>query len=201
MPRVAFWQPGTMSIGRTILMRMFGCPRGLLGWLGGVILARTNRVHAAWVIGLLDVREQDNVLEIGCGPGVAIQLLAGKVRHVAAVDPSAEMLRQAAKRNAAAISEGRVELRRDTADHLPFADASFDKLMALNSMHLWPDAFAGLREMLRVIKPGGRAAFAFTAYSGQRRGGVPELIGSAGFADCRMVETDRAFCVLASAPI
>ncbi len=109
------------------------------------------------------------------------------------------MLRQAAKRNAAAISEGRVEVRPDAADQLPFADASFDKVMALNSMQLWPDALAGLREVLRVTKHNGRAALAFTSYSGQRREGVPELIGSAGFDDCRVVETDRAFCVLASA--
>lgn len=186
-----------MSVGHDILMRMFGCPQGLLGRLGGVILARTNRRHAAWVIGLLDIGRQDSVLDIGCGPGVAVEMLAGRAHRVAGVDPSGEMLRQAAKRNAEAIGDGRVELRRDTADHLPFADASFDNVMALNSMQLWPDASAGLREVVRVIKPGGQAAFAFTAHSGQRREGVPELIGSAGFGGCRVVETAQAFCVLA----
>jgi hypothetical protein len=41
---------------------------------------------------------------------------------------------------------------------------------------------------------------AFTTYSGQRSEGVPELIPVAGFSDCRMVEADKAFCVLAIKP-
>ena len=114
--------------------------------MGGVILARTNRRHAAWVVGLLDVRRDDRVLDVGCGPGVALQMLAGKARRVAGIDPSKEMLRQATNRNAAAIGEGHVELRRESVDHMSFEDGSFDKVLAINSMQLWPDAFAGLRE-------------------------------------------------------
>lgn len=188
-----------MSTGRNILMRMFGCPRGPLGWLGGIILARTNRRCAAWVVGLLDVRQQDSVLEIGFGPGVAIEMLATKAGCVAGVDPSAEMLRQAMQRNAAAINEGHVELRQESADRISFHDATFDKVLAINSMQLWPDVSRGLREVSRVLKQGGLVAFAFTTHSGQPREGTPELIIAAGFSDCRVAETDQAFCVLASA--
>ncbi len=132
-----------MSIGSDILTRMFGCPRGLLGRLGGVILARANRRHAAWVVGLLDIRQQDSVLEIGVGPGVAIAMLAARARRVAGIVPSREMLRQVTQRNAATSSERRVELRRASADHLPFVDGSFNKGLAINPMQLWPDALAG----------------------------------------------------------
>jgi SAM-dependent methyltransferase len=185
-----------MSIGSDILMRMFGCPRGLLGWLGGVILARTNRPHAAWVVGLLDVRQQDSVLEIGFGPGVAIELLVHKAHRVAGVDPSEVMLRQATQRNAAMISERRVELRQASADHLPFVDGSFNKVLAINSMQVWSEPLAGLREISRVLRGNGRLALAFTVHSGQRREGVTELVAAAGFSDCRMVEADQAFCLL-----
>jgi ubiquinone/menaquinone biosynthesis C-methylase UbiE len=187
-----------MSIGRSILMRTFGRPRGLLGRLGGIIMARANYRHAAWVIDLLDVREPDTVLEIGFGPGVAIQLLAGSTRHVAGVDPSAEMLRLASRRNADSIGNGRVDLRQGSADVLPFAAESFDKAMAVNSMQVWPDASAGLREIWRVLEPGGTAALAFTACSGQRSEGVPNVVAAAGFFDCRLVETDQAYCVIAA---
>src|SRR5262249_5378637 len=159
----------------------FGQPSGLLGWAGGRIMARTNWRHAAWAIKLLQVRRQERVVEIGFGPGVAIQLLADKVSHVAGVDPSCMMLRQAEQRNAAAIRGGRVTLRRGLADHLPFADAGFDAALAVNSMQLWPDAAAGLRELRRVLRPGGRVAFVFTAYSGQSPTGVPEMVMAAGF--------------------
>ncbi len=185
-----------MSLGRAILLRMFGRPHGLLGRLGGIIMARTNRSYAAWVVDTIGVQPEDNVLDIGCGPGVAIELLAAKARRVAGLDPSAEMLRQAGKRNAAAIREGRVELRQGTADRMPFADDAFDKAMAMNSMQVWPDATAGLREVARVLKPGGQAAFSFSTWSGQKRDGVAERIAAAGFADCRVVETDQAFCVI-----
>jgi ubiquinone/menaquinone biosynthesis C-methylase UbiE len=188
-----------MGIGSDILMRTFGRPSGVLGRLGGMILARTNRRYAAWVVDLLDVRQPDRVLEIGFGPGVAIQMLAARAAYVAGVDPSAEMLRQATRRNAAAISDGRVELRRCSADDMPFVDGNFDKALAINSMQLWPDKLAGLREVSRVLRHDGQIAMAFTAYSGQQREGVTELIAEAGFSDCRVVETERAFCVLASA--
>jgi SAM-dependent methyltransferase len=136
-----------MSIGGSLLMRTFGVPRGLLGRLGGVVLARMNRRYVAWAVGLLAPQPQDRVLEIGFGPGVGIDLLAASAYHIAGADPSGEMLRQATKRNAAAISKGSVELCQASADRLPFPDDSFDKALAVNSMQLWPDKPAGLREL------------------------------------------------------
>ena len=87
-----------------LLMRMFGHPKGVLGRLGGVIMARVNRDAAAQVIEVLDVRPDDKVLEVGFGPGVAIQMLLHRVPagSVAGVDQSQEMVRQAAARNAIA---------------------------------------------------------------------------------------------------
>ena len=187
-----------MSLGRNILLRMFGRPQGLPGRLGGIIMARTNYRHAAWVIDLLDVGQHDTVLEVGFCSGVAVQLLAGSARHVAGVDPSIKMLRQAAKRNAEAISQGGVDLHQWCEDRLPFAVGSFDQAMAINSMQVWPDVPAGLREIWRVLKPGGNVALAFTAYSGQRSEGVPSVVAAAGFFDWQVVETDQAFCVIAA---
>src|SRR5437588_9547791 len=151
-----------MAIGRRILVRMFGCPSGLLGRLGGLILARTNRTAAATAIDLLAVRPGDSVLEIGFGPGVGIEILAERVEtgRVAGVDPSDEMVHQATNRNAQAIRAGRLDLRRAGADQLPFAAAVFDKVLAVNSMQIWPDAAAGMREVRRVLTSGGQAVIA-----------------------------------------
>jgi ubiquinone/menaquinone biosynthesis C-methylase UbiE len=189
-----------MTIGRSLVMRMFGCPRGLLGRLGGVILARTNRTAAAAAIELLAVRPGDSVLEIGFGPGVGVALLAERVGtgRVAGVDPSAEMVRQARARNAQAIRAGRVELRRAGADRLPFADAVFDKALAVNSMQIWPDATAGMREVRRVLKPGGQAVLAFTPYAGQSNAAVEAAVAAAGFDPPRVVARDDLHCVIAS---
>src|SRR5215831_17295545 len=101
-----------MSITRRMLLRAFGRPQGVIGRLGGMIMARTNRDCAAWVIGLLDVKPNDAVLEIGFGPGAGIALLAERTKagHIAGIDPSPEMIGQATARNAAAIGRGQVEL-------------------------------------------------------------------------------------------
>jgi SAM-dependent methyltransferase len=160
-----------MSITPTILLRAFGRPRGVLGRLGGLIMARTNRDCAAWVIGLLGIQPGDAVLEIGFGPGVGIEQAANATSagHVAGVDPSDEMVAQATARNASAIARGRVDLRRGSVASLSFANNSFDKAFAINSMQVWPDAMAGLREIRRVVKSGGMVALGFTPYSGQRK--------------------------------
>jgi SAM-dependent methyltransferase len=101
-----------------ILLRMFGRPQGVLGRLGGIIMARMNRNLAGRTIALLDVQPHDRVLEIGFGPGVGIELLSGVVSsgHVAGVDVSEEMVEQARIRNVEAIQRGKVELRRGSVE-------------------------------------------------------------------------------------
>ena len=99
-------------------------------------MARANRDAAAQVIELLNIRADDKVLEVGFGPGVAIQLLLQRLHtgSVAGVDHSQEMVRQAAARNAEALRNRRVDLRYGSAERLPFADQTFDKALAINSM-------------------------------------------------------------------
>jgi ubiquinone/menaquinone biosynthesis C-methylase UbiE len=185
-----------------LLMRMFGRPKGVLGRLGGIIMARVNRDAAAQIIGMLDLRPDDKVLEVGFGPGVAIELLLHRVPagSVAGIDCSQEMVRQAAARNAAALRNRRVDLRYGSVERLLFADETFDKALAINSMQAWPDARAGLREIQRVLKRGGNVALGFTVNSGQPKDGVAELLAAAGFAQTRIVDGSKLFCAIATKP-
>ena len=83
-------------------------------------------------------------------------------------------------------------------ESLPFDDNSFDKALAINSMQVWPNVPAGLREIRRVMKPGGRLALGFTPHSGQPNNGLTErLVAAAGFAKAHVVEGDEGFCALA----
>jgi hypothetical protein len=79
-------------------------------------------------------------------------------------------------------------------------DNAFDKALAINSMPVWPDAVAGLREMRHVMKAGGKIALGFTLYSGRSKDRVCDLLTTAGFANTRVVESERGFCTLASKP-
>ena len=137
-----------MSVLESTFLRMFGRPTGMLGKLGGIIMARMNAPFAHCVIRLLDIQPGDKVLEIGFGPGVGIQLLAKSAPggRVAGVDCSREMVKQATARNAEAIERGVVDLRHGSVEKLPFEDSTFDAVVAINSMQVWPDVTAGLRE-------------------------------------------------------
>ena len=182
-----------------LLMQMFGRPKGILGRLGGIILARTKRDFTQWVIPLLEVQPDSKVLEVGFGPGVAIQILAAiaSTGSVAGVDYSQEMVEQATTRNAKAIAAGIVQLHYGSVEKLPFADDTFDKALAINSMQVWSDAIVGLREIRRVMAGGGKIALGFTSAAGQSSIGVTELLTAAGFIDAHLVETEQGFCVLA----
>jgi ubiquinone/menaquinone biosynthesis C-methylase UbiE len=191
-----------VSAFERVLMRTFGRPEGVLGRLGGLVLAKTNQPCAAWVIDLLAIRGNDRVLEVGFGPGVGIQLLAESAQagHVAGIDLSREMVKQAMARNAQAIARGHVDLRIGSAEYLPFEDNTFDKALAINSMQVWPDATTGLAEMRRVMKSSGRIALGFTVHSGQQRSGLIERLTGAGFVEAKLIEADKAFCALAVKP-
>ncbi len=188
-----------MGLAENLLRDSFGRPKGLLGKIGGFILARTNRKCAAWVVDILDVKPDNRVLEIGFGPGVGLELLARQapMAKVFGVDVSEEMFRQATARNRAAIARGQMELRLGPAENLPFSDQRFDKALSINSLHIWSDPNAGLREVWRVTKPGGRIAFAFTPQSGQGKEGLLPRLAEAGFSDIQIVDGAGCFCVLA----
>lgn len=133
----------------------FGHPRGLLGQLVGAVMAFENRKRIIWAVEQLCVQSSDHVIEIGYGPGVGISLLAEKAAMVGGVDISNVMLWQASRRNAQAIRDGRVILRQGSAQAIPFGDAKFNRVLAINSLHIWPEAIVGLRECYRVLRPGG----------------------------------------------
>src|SRR5262249_49842801 len=127
----------TMNVKRAIvaaLIRQFGHPRGAVGHVAGWVMAHrsSNRRRNRWVAALLAVRPTDRILEIGSGPGLAIAALSrrvGPAGHVYGIDRSAVMLRQAARRNAAAIRAGRVTLALGTVERLPAAlDGPFDAI-------------------------------------------------------------------------
>jgi SAM-dependent methyltransferase len=115
-----------MSFLRGLLLRAFGRPEGLLGRIGGVLMARGNRDCAAWVVDQLAINADDAVLEVGFGPGVGIALAAeaAPAGRVAGVDPSAEMLAQAKARNAEAMRSSHVDLHLGSVERSGAAAAS-----------------------------------------------------------------------------
>jgi SAM-dependent methyltransferase len=146
------------------LCGQFGRPTGFWGRVAGLIMATraSNRERNAWVVRLLDIQTRDWVLEIGCGPGLAI----GQITHLATegyvvgVDHSEVMIQQARRRNAEAFRLGRVDLRLASVSALSSMQERFDKVLSVNSIQFWDSPVERLRELRRLMRPHGTIAVA-----------------------------------------
>ena len=97
-------------------------------------------------------------LDLGCGPGyVAAQMarLVGPSGHVHALDVNADFVTRARAVAAEAGVAARVEVHHLTSERFPLADGTCDRALAKNVLEYVPDAAATLRELHRVLKPGG----------------------------------------------
>lgn len=145
-----------MSSFVDVLDRTFGHPRGLLGKLGGAVMARGNAATERHIVSVADPTGEDTVLVLGPGPGIGLRAAAQRARLVIGVDPSDEMLRLCRARCAVAVERGTVELRAGTAAATGQPDESVDVVLSVNNLQLWDDRHAALVELFRVLRPGGR---------------------------------------------
>jgi ubiquinone/menaquinone biosynthesis C-methylase UbiE len=197
------------------IVSQFHHPRGAVGSAAGPAMAHrpSNRRRNRWVVSLLGVQHGDRILEIGFGPGLAIAELArptGESGHVCGIDHSEVMLRQAYRRNRAAIAAGRVTLSRASIDHLPPSlGGPFDVILTVNSFGFWPAPSDRFEELRRRLTPGGRVAVASQprcpgatpSTSLRAAQEIEELLRHAGYAVMRTETLDLAppvVCVLAS---
>jgi ubiquinone/menaquinone biosynthesis C-methylase UbiE len=97
------------------------------------------------------VGEGRDVLEVGCGTGLVLQRVAQFARSAKGIDLSPGMLEHA-RRRGLDVTEG-------SATALPFPDASFDVAYSFKVLAHIPDLPACLREMMRVVRPGGHLVF------------------------------------------
>lgn len=195
------------------LAKQFGNPRGALGRVAGWVMGRrtSNVRRSRWAVELLDLQPGERLLEVGCGPGVAIAAAATRCNAVVGVDRSAVMIGQARRRNDGAVRAGRVELVTAPVEDLPDFDTPFDKVLAVNTVGHWDDPLDGLTALRRVLRSGGRIAVvtqprsagATAADSLAAADTTTGLLGEAGFDDVRIetLELDPpAVCALATNP-
>ena len=89
-----------------------------------------------------------SVLDVGGGTGRGARSLSGKARRVVLVDPSTGMLRHAARKGLASICA--------PGEALPFAPGTFERILLMDTLHHVADQAATLRELWRLLRPGGR---------------------------------------------
>lgn len=192
-----------MQFIQQLLWRAFGQPSGILGRIGGKLMSGHRKQKIVeHLMKLLDIRAGDIVLEIGFGPGIGIQYAQRYVEPeglVVGIDPSEVMLEIAGRRNEAVIKPGKVKLLSGTVEHVPFPDNYFDKAFAMNTMQLWPDPKAGLREVLRVLDSDGRLVLSFDgpARKTVTDESVEEKLKKAGFRQTEAQEVKSTLYITA----
>ncbi|MEX0751204.1 MAG: class I SAM-dependent methyltransferase, partial [Dehalococcoidia bacterium] len=139
-----------------------------------------------WVIEQCGVRSGMHVLDVGCGPGTYHTALIALAARVTGCDFSRGMVVEALANSR--TNRYRAGLAQASAEALPFAEASFDRAMANHMLYHVPDIPLALREIRRVLRPGGRVVLA-TNDAG--RGRLFELHERAA-RDCGFTPTEIA---------
>jgi ubiquinone/menaquinone biosynthesis C-methylase UbiE len=183
------------------------------GWLGRLVVWNMNSRHRKltdWGLSHVSIQPRDTILDVGCGGGKTVSRLAdiayeGKVYGLDHSDVSVSMAR---KLNAVWIDQGRVEIREGTVSELPFPSQMFELVTAVETHFWWPDLTVGLREVRRVLKPGGTVVIVAEVYKGAAtrtaklveryapRTGIKllrveehrDLLGNAGYTEVRIIE-------------
>ena len=203
---------------RTAVVGQFGNPHGLLGAVAGWIMASrpSNRERNLWTVELLELQPRHRVLEIGCGPGLALEACASKLSEgcVVGIDHSATMIGQANSRLREAVKRGRVELCLGGLELLDqLGSTPFDRIFSVNLLMFLPDKAGAFRSIFAALAPAGLAA---TTYQPRNRtptredalraaGEISRAMIETGFIDVRTEELPLkpapAVCVLGRRPV
>lgn len=157
--------------------RQFGNPRGFLGEIIGYILAANNKERTRWLISEMNIKPDDNILEIGYGPGVAIEGISSLLTtgSITGIDISDVMMKQAAKRNAGAVQKGKVKLFTGTADNLN-NNEKFDKIFGMNVHIFWKDPVEKINKLKKLLKDSGELTLALQPRFAKTEGMVLEEV-------------------------
>jgi SAM-dependent methyltransferase len=150
-------------------------------WVGRLFLWMMNMSHSGvtdWGLKHVAIEEDFMILDVGCGGGRTIEKLAALAAQgtVYGVDYAAGSVAASSAKNAQLVQAGRVQITRASVSRLPFAAEKFDLVTAVETQYYWPDLVNDMREVLRVLKPGGTLVVIAESY---RKGANDWLHGPA----------------------
>ena len=169
-------------------------PSGPLGWVSSRVMHYGHGPIYRLMDESLDLRPDDDLLEVACGSAYFLDRYASHVRHVAGLDLSEIQVGLARKRLADRIAAGTAEIVQGDAGSLPWEDGRFGAVVC-NSTDAFPDPARAVAEMQRVLRPGGRAAILIGARVAE--GTVPHFDPTWGWvwneADARRLVEEAGF--------
>ena len=180
-------------------------------WLGRLYAWAMNKSHSNltdWGLTHVPIEKQFRTLDVGCGGGRTIQKLAAAATEckVFGIDYAAGSVAASRRTNAQLIESGRVEIQQASVSKLPFADDTFDLVTAVETQYYWPDLDQDMKEIWRVLRPGGSLVIIAESYLGGRYTAIQrpvmrllrstllsldqqkQLFSAAGFTDVQLFE-------------
>ncbi|HLK21085.1 MAG TPA: class I SAM-dependent methyltransferase [Bryobacteraceae bacterium] len=156
-----------------------------------------NHSHSSltdWGLRHVTVGKSSRVLDVGCGGGRTIQKLSAMASEgsVYGVDYAEGSVRASHSKNAALIRAGRGGIAQGTVSQLPFPDASFDLVTAVETQYYWPDMPRAMQEVLRVLKPGGTLIVIAESYKRKQPNKLVQPLMKVISAAYLSVEEERA---------
>lgn len=186
---------------------------GVPGLVAALSMAFGRKGDARLAERLSGMQVGDTVVDVGCGPGVAVRHAARYGAVAIGVDPAPVMLRVAKLRGPRRTGERYLE---GTAEALPLPDRSARILWSIATVHHWADIDAGLEEARRVLLPGGRLVaieretgagargLASHGWTNRQAAEFSDLCRDHGFTDVRVERTTTGrrstVSVVASSP-
>ena len=131
-------------------------PRGLAGRITVIFMNIGHKSIYKNVVKVLQLQPEDDLLEVACGNGYFLKKYASHVHSVAGLDLSELMVKMAKKKHRDRIKVGTAEFVHGDASQLPWEDNKFSVATTMGSFTAFPKPLESLKEMYRVLRPGGR---------------------------------------------
>jgi ubiquinone/menaquinone biosynthesis C-methylase UbiE len=135
----------------------FVLPRGFEGRIRFIFMNMGHKSIYENVAKVLGLQPEDDLLEIGCGNGYFLKKYASHVHSVAGLDLSELCIKLATKKNKERVVTGSAKFVQGEAAQLPWEDNKFSAATSMASFMMFPKPLESLKEMYRVLRPGGRA--------------------------------------------
>jgi len=165
------------------------------GWLGKLMYRKPVGHYGYFraAIEKLQLQPEDVFLEVGCGGGLLLDMALQTVQRACGIDHSPDMVALARQKNAQALSEGRLEILQGDVENLPWDANHFTCAAGVEMLYFIEKPLQALKELYRVLKPGGRLAFIMEAHP---ESGLSNLILSPWLSHLHFLTEDELAAML-----
>jgi len=137
-------------------MSQFAKPTGFFGKILAKGMAWGHKDFYKNTAKALNLKHDDKYLEIGFGSGLFIKKYVSNISRIAGLDYSEDMVKLASSINKNLIKSGRAEFKQGNVLSLPWNNNEFSVVVVIETFFFWPEQAASLKEIFRVLVPGGR---------------------------------------------